>query len=286
MDPRRRGAEPGGARIEEMARVDCAQVIVALRVECHLGQDADPKAELDVGLDHVRVERREHDVGREAAVFEGLLHQRAVGEGEVVGDDRELRQGLEGERSHLEQGVLGRHHHAAVPLIDRQRHELGIQRDGFRRDAKIGVAGEHLLADLGRVALVDPQLDARIFLLELGHGFGQRIARLGMGGGDGEGAELLVGELLAGAAQVVRLGEDALGDGDDRLARLGDGDEALAVAHEDVDPELLLQRPDLLRHPGLGRVQRVGGLRDVEAATGDFREISQLLQLHRAETVI
>jgi hypothetical protein len=39
-----------------------------------------------------------------------------------------------------------------------------------------------------------------------------------VGGGDGEGAELLVGELLAGAAQVVRLGEDALGDGDDRLA--------------------------------------------------------------------
>jgi hypothetical protein len=61
--------------------------------------------------------------------------------------------------------VLGRHHHAAVPLIDRQRHELGIQRDRLRGDAQIGVAGEHLLADLGRVALVDAQLDLGYFFL-------------------------------------------------------------------------------------------------------------------------
>jgi hypothetical protein len=40
----------GGARIEEVARVDGAQVVVALRVERHLRQDADPEAELDVVL--------------------------------------------------------------------------------------------------------------------------------------------------------------------------------------------------------------------------------------------
>jgi hypothetical protein len=136
------------------------------------------------------------------------------------------------------------------PLVDRQRDELGIQRDRLGGDAKVGIAGEHLLADLGGVALVDAQLHAGVLLLELRHGLRQRIARLGVGGGDGQGAELLVGEFLAGAAQVVRLGKDALGDGDDRLARLRDGDQALAVAHEHIDAELLFQRPDLLGHPG------------------------------------
>ena len=36
---------------------------VARRVVRHLRDDADAEAELDVGLDHVGVERGEHDVG-------------------------------------------------------------------------------------------------------------------------------------------------------------------------------------------------------------------------------
>src|SRR2546423_10010611 len=50
-------SQPRGARLEEMAGVDGAQRVVALRIERHLGQDANPQAELDVGLDDVRVER-------------------------------------------------------------------------------------------------------------------------------------------------------------------------------------------------------------------------------------
>ena len=66
-----------------------AQVAVALRVEGHRGDDADAQPELDVGLDHVRVEGRHHDVGR-ARVGEGLVDAGAAGEALVVGDQRML----------------------------------------------------------------------------------------------------------------------------------------------------------------------------------------------------
>ncbi len=79
-------------------------------------------------------------------------------------------------------------------------------------------------------------------------------------------AELVVGEFLPGAAQVLGLGEDALGDLHHRLAGLGHGHQALAVADEYLHPELVLQGADLLRDPGLGGMQGLGGLRDVQAA--------------------
>ena len=182
----------------------------------------------------------------------------------------------------LQQRVLGRHHHAAVPLVDRQRDQLGVAGDRLGGHAHVGLAGEHLLADLRRVALVDHQLDLRVAPLEGGDRLGQGIARLGVSGGYRQSAELVVGELLAGAAQVLRLGEDALGDGDHRLARLGDRNQALAVAHEHLDLQLVLQRADLLGHPRLGGVQGLGGLGHVQAAAGDFGEAAQLLELHRA----
>src|SRR5690606_3496065 len=92
--------------------------------------------------------------------------------------------------------------------------------------------------------------------------------------------ELFVRELFAGAAQVVRFGEDALGDGNDRLSRLGDRHETLAVTHEDVDAELVLERADLLRDAGLRRVERRRRLGYVEAAARDLGEVAQLLELH------
>ena len=101
-----------------------------------------------------------------------------------------------------------------------------------------------------------------------------------MGRGDGQGAELVVGELLAGPLQVLRLGQHALGDRHHRLAGLGDRGQALAVAHEDLHPELVLEGADLLGNPGLGGMQRLGGFGDVQAAAGHFGEATQLLELH------
>ena len=57
-------------------------------------------------------------------------------------------------------------------------------------------------------------------------------------------------------------------------------DQALAVADEDLDAELVLEGADLLGDAGLGGVQGLGGLGNVEAAARDFGEIAQLLELH------
>ena len=67
-------------------------------VEGHPRYDAHAHAELDVGLDYVRVDCGEHDVRREPALREGLVGLRAPGEREVVGDDRMLHDRLERER--------------------------------------------------------------------------------------------------------------------------------------------------------------------------------------------
>ena len=58
--------EAGGGRREQVARVELRQPGIARRVVGHLRDDADAHAELDVGLDHVGVERGQHDVGRES----------------------------------------------------------------------------------------------------------------------------------------------------------------------------------------------------------------------------
>ena len=58
------------------------------------------------------------------------------------------------------------------------------------------------------------------------------------------------------------------------------------MAHEHIDPELVLQRSDLLGNPRLRGMQGIRGLGHVEAATGDLGQVAQLLQLHIAKTFI
>ena len=59
---------------------------------------------------------------------------------------------------------------------------------------------------------MDDELYARIAPLERSHRFGQRVARLRVRGRDRQRADLVVGELLARAAQVLRFRKNALGD--------------------------------------------------------------------------
>jgi hypothetical protein len=69
----------------------------------------------------------------------------------------------------------------------------------------------------------------------------QHIARLGVGGGDGQRAGLLRAELPAHAAQVVEVAQQALGDLQHLPAGVGDGGQALALTHKDIHAEFLLQ---------------------------------------------
>ena len=90
--------EPRRRRREQVVGVELLELRVARGVVRHLRDDADAHAELDVGLDHVGVERGQHDVGLEALGGERRVDRRAPGEAEVVGDDRKLRERLERER--------------------------------------------------------------------------------------------------------------------------------------------------------------------------------------------
>jgi hypothetical protein len=64
------------------------------------------------------------------------------------------------------------------------------------------------------------------------------------------------------------------------LARLGEAGEALADAHEELDAELLLQLADLAADAGLGGVQGLGDLGQVEAAALGLADGAELLEVH------
>ena len=127
---------------------------------------------------------------------------------------------------------------------------------------------------------MDDQLHFRIAALECRHRLRQRVARLGVRGRNRQRADLIVGKFLAGATQVLRFSEDALGDRHHGFARLGNGDEALAVPREYLDAQLVLKGADLLRDAGLRGMQGIGRLGNVEAAAHHLGEVTQLLELH------
>ena len=155
----------------------------------------------------------------------------------------------------------------------------GVVRDRLGGDAHVRLAREHLLANLRGIPLVQHQLDFRILALERRHGLRQRVARLGVGCGDGQRAELIVRELLARAPQVRA------------SARMRSAMAMTALPgsvmvtrrlpwRTNTFTELVLERADLLRDAGLRRVQRLRRLGDIQPAPGDFGEAAQLLELH------
>ena len=82
------------------------------------------------------------------------------------------------------------------------------------------------------------------------------------------------------ALQVVDLAQRAARGGDDVVAGGRQRREALALAHEHAQPELVLELADLLADAGLRRVQRLGGVGHVEAVVDDRAEVFQLLEVH------
>jgi len=110
---------------------------------------------------------------------------------------------------------------------------------------------------------------------------GQGVARLRVRGGDDQTAGVAAGVLLANAADVLGIAQDALGDFEYRPARLCDRRQAFAAALENGHPEFVFEQLDLLGDPRLRGVERRGGLRDIESAARHFDEIAQLLEFHR-----
>src|SRR4030095_3529444 len=81
--------------------------------------------------------------------------------------------------------------------------------------------------------------------------------------------------------QVADLTQRTAGGRHDRIAGRRQRGKAFALAHEDAHTELVFQLPDLFRDAGLRRVQRFGGIGDVEPVVDDRAEVAQLLKVQR-----
>ena len=124
------------------------------------------------------------------------------------------------------------------------------------------------------------QNDLRVFVPEAANDGGQNIARLGVGGGYGQRAAVLVRMLHGQLLQFVRLFQDGASDIDDRPPRRGDFRQALAVALKDLQTQLFLQQANLLADPRLGSVDVPGCEGHIQVAPGHFADVAQLLQFH------
>ena len=115
-------ADPGRVRREQVRRVDVHQVGVVLLFDGHAGDDADAEAEAHVGLDHVGIARRQHDVRHQAFLREHAVQRRRAGEAEDVRHDGVRRQLLQREPFlEASQWMIARHDHVPVPAIAGQQ---------------------------------------------------------------------------------------------------------------------------------------------------------------------
>ena len=182
-------------------------------------------------------------------------------------------------------GSLGAHHDHVLPFVAGQRDEvLGLgQRLGGQAD--VGGAVQQHLHDLVGRALVQAHLHLREAAAQLRDRLGQDVARLRVRGGDRQRAGVLLRILLADALHVGDLAQDHVDRLEHLLAGLGDAAQALAVAHEQVDAQFLLELEDGLGDAGLRREQRLRGLGQVQVAAHGLLHETELVQVHVADAV-
>src|SRR5258706_16322965 len=101
-----------------------------------------------------------------------------------------------------------------------------------------------------------------------------------MRGSDREPSLVLFGELFADLLEVLGILQYPSGDIQDFLSRLGDCNDTLAVADENIDAEFFLQAANLLADTRLRGVQDLRRVREVEILACNFADVAQLLQFH------
>jgi len=170
--------------------------------------------------------------------------------------------------------------HRAVPLVAIQMRQLVVLRDRFGGNRDVGFALDHHFADLGRIALLDRQSHVGVAGQEGLDGGRQGIAGLGVGGGDGETAAIDFDKFFTDAFEVLRLQQNHFRNAQHFLARRGDIDHALAVAHKNLHAQFVFQEPDLFGNARLRGVEFFRRLGDIQPLFGDFDQITQLLQFH------
>ena len=170
--------------------------------------------------------------------------------------------------------MTGLHQNAAVPLVAWQHHQVLVELDGLGCNGDVGFSGGHHFGNLRRAALAQRKSHFGIALGEALDDLGKRIAGLCMRGRNGEAPFVLFGELLADLLEVLDILQYPLRDLQDRLSGFGHGDDALAVADENIDAEFFLQAADLFADTGLRSMQNLRRVREIEILAGNFADVA------------
>jgi hypothetical protein len=152
------------------------------------------------------------------------------------------------------------HDDLPVPAVYRQQHQPGKQAVRAGGDGQLHAIRGHHFADLLGGALVQMQLDLRIALAERVHHRRQYIARLGVRGRDRERAAIVLVQVGGHGLEAVDLGQRAIGVLEHFGALRRHAGERPALAHEQIEAELALERLERAADRGLRRAQRRGGL--------------------------
>ena len=246
----------------------------------HFRHDAHTEPELYIGLDNVRVDRLQHDGGVQASRGKSLVDARSPGERRVIGNERFLGKLLECQPLLRSQRVALWQHDHVLPLVAGQGEKGVVLAQGLGSQPDLCGFVEQHLRHLLRGALVQADGHLGVALAKRSHRGRQDIARLRVGGGDGERAGILLAEFFADAPQVGHLPHDDLHGGEHLLPRLGHALEPLAVPREDVDAELAFEFEDRFGDARLRGVQCLGRFGEIEVAPCRFLDEPELMQVH------
>ena len=252
----------------------CRQGAITHGIERHFGNDADPQAQPDIGLDYVGVDRGQHHVGPQALALECLIDVGAPGKRCVVGNQRIVSQGRQRQGDAFQQWMARWRYHQMRPPETRQGEQFGVPVQCLGGYAQIRAAVKKPLADLQRTALLDVQANLGMTLDEaLDHRW-QGIARLGVGRRDGEQTAAFRGVILAHPLHVLRFGQDASRHREDDAAGGRGAAEPFAAALKNGHAEFFLKQANLFGNARLGCEKRFSCGRNAQAAPFDFHQIT------------
>ena len=198
----------------------------------------------------------------------------------IVGDDRVLGDRLQRQRPDALQLVAGGDDDGVIPGIVREGDDIGVLLQRLGGNADVGAAVEQHGDDLLRAGLMQHQPHLGKSLLELHDHLRQRVARLCVRRRHRQLALVAQRELLGELLDVLGVEQHPLDDADQLLAGLCQSEQPLAAAHEQLDPQLVLEILDVLADAGLRGIESVGNIGQVELAAYGFANDAKLLKVH------
>ena len=118
------------------------------------------------------------------------------------------------------------------------------------------------------------EVNVRKGLAERLHGGRQHVAGLRMGGRDDQRAMIRARVLVGEALDVGRVEQHALGDARQLFTGFRQPQQPLALAHEEVDAEFVLEILDVLADAGLRGVEGIGDFGEIAIPPNGFPDDS------------